>query len=142
MDAVASSIYDLSAAMNAPGNQPGAPGGTVSTFDIAGFQNAFDASRAGATSTQPGATTAPGAVEAPSKSAFESLVGPLVKLNDRAGAVRAESFEKLAAKENLTPSDMLTLTMEVHKFSFHSHLTSNIADKSSRGIQQLFRQKG
>jgi hypothetical protein len=42
----------------------------------------------------------------------------------------------------MSPADMVMLTMRVQEFSFHCQLTSNIANRTADGLQQLFRQQG
>lgn len=41
----------------------------------------------------------------------------------------------------LTPSEMVLLTVKCHEFMFHCQLTSNVANRTSDGLQQLFRQQ-
>ncbi len=36
---------------------------------------------------------------------------------------------------------MLNLTVKCHEFMFHAELTSNVANRTSDGVQQLFRQQ-
>ena len=46
------------------------------------------------------------------------------------------------ARPLLTPGEIIELTMRCQEFMFHCQLTSNIANRSSDGVQQLFRQQG
>lgn len=41
----------------------------------------------------------------------------------------------------LTPGEIVQLTMRCQEFMFQCQLTSNIANRSSDGVQQLFRQQ-
>ena len=41
----------------------------------------------------------------------------------------------------MTPGDMVSLTMRCQEFMFHCQLMSNIANRTSDGLQQLFRQQ-
>jgi hypothetical protein len=41
----------------------------------------------------------------------------------------------------MKPGDMLMMTMRAHEFLFHCELTSNVANRSSEGVQQLFREQ-
>ena len=56
-------------------------------------------------------------------------------------------FDVLATLRNapapyeMTPSQMLEVTMQCHQFLFQSQLTSNVANRTSDGVQQLFRQQ-
>jgi hypothetical protein len=36
---------------------------------------------------------------------------------------------------------MVMLTVKSHEFLFHSQLTANVANRTSDGLQQLFRQQ-
>src|SRR3546814_13980019 len=40
-----------------------------------------------------------------------------------------------------TPGQLLQVTMEAHKFLFRAELTSNVANRTSDGVQQLFKQQ-
>jgi hypothetical protein len=42
----------------------------------------------------------------------------------------------------LTPGEVVQLTMQCQEFMFQAQLTSNIANRSADGVQQLFRQQG
>lgn len=42
----------------------------------------------------------------------------------------------------LTPGEIVQLTMQCQEFMFQCQLTSNIANRSADGVQQLFRQQG
>jgi hypothetical protein len=46
-----------------------------------------------------------------------------------------------AKGHEMTPGDMMNLTMRCQEFMFHCQLTSNIANRTSDGLQQLFRQQ-
>ena len=41
----------------------------------------------------------------------------------------------------MTPGEMVMLTVRAQEFLFHSQLTANIANRTSDGLQQLFRQQ-
>jgi len=47
-----------------------------------------------------------------------------------------------ASGGTLTPGEIVNLTMRCQEFMFQCQLTSNIANRSSDGVQQLFRQQG
>ncbi len=67
--------------------------------------------------------------------ALESLDGRADELSERAELFRS------GGADGLTPGDMLMLTMHAHEFLFQSQLTANIANRTSDGVQQLFRQQ-
>ncbi|WP_024891895.1 hypothetical protein [Luteimonas huabeiensis] len=92
----------------------------------------------------PDAAAAPQAVQDPAKaepsegarmmiSAFDSL---------NSGAKNIEALSKaMSGTQDLTPSQVLEMTMKCHEFLFQSQLTSNVANRTSDGVQQLFRQQ-
>jgi hypothetical protein len=41
----------------------------------------------------------------------------------------------------MTPADMLAMTTQAYEFLFHCELTSNVANRTSEGVQQLFQQQ-
>lgn len=47
-----------------------------------------------------------------------------------------------ASGGELTPGEVVQLTMQCQEFMFQAQLTSNIANRSADGVQQLFRQQG
>ncbi len=47
-----------------------------------------------------------------------------------------------ASGGELTPGEVVELTMKCQEFMFQCQLTSNIANRSADGVQQLFRQQG
>lgn len=68
------------------------------------------------------------------------------KLIDRVD-VQARSVSDYATQAQtsggaLTPGEIVNLTMRCQEFMFQCQLTSNIANRSSDGLQQLFRQQG
>ena len=48
----------------------------------------------------------------------------------------------VASGNELTPAEIVSLTVQSQKFMFHSQLTANVANRSADGVQQLFRQQG
>lgn len=68
-----------------------------------------------------------------------SLLNPLLNLNT--GSTRLAEQAGHAAGTDLKLSDMMMLTMRSQEFLFNCQLVSNIANRSSDGVQQLFRQQ-
>ena len=66
--------------------------------------------------------------------AFDSINVEAAQLSNDAKAMQ------LAGRE-LSPSEMVSLTVRCQEFMFHCQLTSNIANRTSDGLQQLFRQQ-
>ncbi|HIY70068.1 MAG TPA: hypothetical protein H9827_01215 [Candidatus Luteimonas excrementigallinarum] len=69
-------------------------------------------------------------------SAFDGLNGGAKKI-----AELSESMASASKVGDLTPSQMLEMTMSTHQFLFQSQLTANVANRTSDGVQQLFRQQ-
>ncbi|NZA26784.1 hypothetical protein H0E84_10350 [Luteimonas sp. SJ-92] len=67
-------------------------------------------------------------------SAFDSL-------NGSAKNIEAMSQAMSGSVADLSPGQMLEMTMKCHEFLFQSQLTSNVANRTSDGVQQLFRQQ-
>ena len=67
-------------------------------------------------------------------SAFENLNGGAENINSMSQVMSANSAD-------LTPGAMLKMTMECHQFLFKAELTSNVANRTSDGVQQLFKQQ-
>lgn len=60
--------------------------------------------------------------------------------------LQAKSVSDYAAQASvsggtMTPGEIVNLTMKCQEFMFQCQLTSNIANRSSDGVQQLFRQQ-
>lgn len=72
--------------------------------------------------------------------ALQSIAGSFDSLTDGAKSIKAEA-NALSAKGEMSPSEMIHLTMRCHEFMFRCQLTSNAANKTSDGVQQLFRQQ-
>jgi len=72
------------------------------------------------------------------KGLFRALDG----INVQARAVSDYAAKAEASGGQLTPGEIVQLTMQCQQFMFECQLTSNIANRSSDGVQQLFRQQG
>ncbi|MAM87960.1 hypothetical protein [Allohahella sp. A8] len=130
-DAIAAMSFDLVM----PAGQA-APDATAqaSVYDISRFEAAFEK-----VADKP--TTAE-AVETAGDSPFKAAFKALDSLNGGVESVGQEAMRILGNKAEMSPSEMIGLTMKAHHFLFQSQLTANIANKSSEGLQQLFRQQG
>lgn len=72
---------------------------------------------------------------------LRTMLAAFDRLNGGAEGVR-ELANKLAANPaDASPSQIIELTMASHQFMFQCELTSNVANRTSDGIQQLFRQQ-
>ena len=63
-------------------------------------------------------------------------------MNGQARSVADFARTAEASGGQLTPGEIVQLTMKCQEFSFQCQLTSNIANRSSDGVQQLFKQQG
>ncbi|GAA0745328.1 hypothetical protein CA233_20855 [Sphingomonas sp. ABOLD] len=112
----------------APGGQGG--GATTPQFD-ARFQAALE--KMGGVQ----GTVAAGRIPPAMKGMFNAL--DQVNVQARAVSRYAEAAE--ASGGQLTPGEMVQLNMKCSEFMFQAQLTSNIANRSSDGVQQLFKQQ-
>ncbi|MBB4858850.1 hypothetical protein HNO88_002176 [Novosphingobium chloroacetimidivorans] len=87
---------------------------------------------------QSGAVAPAGEVPA----AIKTMLSQLDKVNGEAKSVTDYAKTAEASGGELTPGEVVQLTMRCQEFMFHCQLTSNIANRSSDGIQQLFKQQG
>jgi hypothetical protein len=73
--------------------------------------------------------------------AAKALVAPFEHINTEAAKLTADAANAQAAGDSLSPGDMVMLTARCQEFSFHCTLMSNIANRTSDGLQQMFRQQ-
>jgi hypothetical protein len=104
-------------------------GPAASLSDVTAFQGSLSAAAA--------PPTAPDALAPAMKAMFTQLE----KVNGEARSV--SDYAKLAQVDGaqMTPGEIVQLTVRCQEFMFHCQLTSNIANRTSDGIQQLFRQQ-
>jgi|OpeIllAssembly_1097287.scaffolds.fasta_scaffold94533_3 hypothetical protein len=103
----------------------------VSLTDIGGFQQAL----AGAQTrleVQPAAATS---------EAAQQLMKPFEHINSEASQLSMEATAAKNAGRDMSPSEVVMLTVRCQEFMFHCQLTSNIANRTADGLQQLFRQQ-
>lgn len=74
--------------------------------------------------------------------AVQGLFRSLDAINGQARSVTDYASAAEASGNQLTPGEMVQLTMQCQQFMFECQLTSNIANRSSDGVQQLFKQQG
>lgn len=115
-------------AVGGPGLQAGYG---VSLTDLSSFESAM-AKAEGALQAQP--------EQAPNE-AMQALFKPLEHLNAESASLSEYAKASMDAGANLTPGQMVMLTVKSHEFLFHSQLTANVANRTSDGLQQLFRQQ-
>jgi hypothetical protein len=138
MDPITPVAFDIAAAAGQP---PGVAGtaatGTPTVFDLAHFQAQY----ANATpSSNPVAQTVK--ASASEDDGFRSVMVMLQGLNGQAASIGASAaLQNKAQQGQMTPGDMLAMTTKAYEFLFHCELTSNVANRTSEGVQQLFQQQ-
>lgn len=98
--------------------------------DISSFQGSLNAAGSGAV----------GGADALDP-AMKAMFSQLERVNGEAKSVSEYAKSAQASGADMTPGEVVNLTMKCHEFMFHCQLTSNIANRTSDGIQQLFRQQ-
>jgi hypothetical protein len=132
MDAIATLAFDLQPAGPALAGTT-QPAGNPSVFDVSHFNAAF----AAAANTTP--ATHVMQVSASESQGFRAVMDTLGSLNGRAETLGTQALE--VQKGQFRPSDMLMMTLKAQEFLFHCELTSNVANRTSEGVQQLFREQ-
>ena len=80
--------------------------------------------------------------ERPAMAITKVLMEPLGAIDREAGALGDMATSMQASGNEMTPSELVTLTMHSQEFMFHCQLTANVANRTADGLQQLFRQQG
>jgi len=125
----------LAPAAQAAGGAGAAPvqvGYGVSLTDIGRFERALDGA---------GARLDPRPVDPASESA-KQLFRPFEHINAEAVRLSVDAQAAKATGLDMSPGEMVMLTVRCQEFMFHCQLTSNIANRTADGLQQLFRQQG
>jgi hypothetical protein len=73
--------------------------------------------------------------------AARQLMRPFDHINTEATQLAATAEQAQASGVPMSPSEVVQLTVRCQQFMFHCQLTSNIANRTSDGLQQLFRQQ-
>lgn len=108
----------------------------ASAIDVRQFSEAMQRIDTVAKSQQ----TAPVANTQPSEGT-KAFMHAIDSLNGGADSVEAMAKSISSSPEGMTPSKMIEMTMACHQFMFQTQITSNVANRTSDGIQQLFRQQ-
>ncbi|MFI4929564.1 MAG: hypothetical protein ACHP83_04950 [Burkholderiales bacterium] len=103
----------------------------VSLTDFNGFQQSM---------AQAGQRLEANAVSGPGEAA-KQLMKPFEHINGEANQLAIDAKAAQAAGQDMSPSQMVNLSVRCQEFMFHCQLTSNIANRASDGLQQLFRQQ-
>jgi len=71
----------------------------------------------------------------------KALFEPLEQINNEARNLAEFAQSAIESGNELTPSEIVQLTTRSQEFMFYSQLTSNVANRTADGLQQLFRQQ-
>lgn len=115
------------ASATGPTGAPVQVGYGVSLTDFGGFQQALARLEA-----RPAA---------PSSEAAQQLIKPFEHINNEAAQLSADAKLAQSGTQEMSPGQIVALTVRSTEFMFHCQLTSNIANRTSDGLQQLFRQQ-
>ena len=139
MSSIVSALAAPETLASAAGGAGGAGGVSagygVSLTDLSGFSDALSRAQSGGAGV-----VEPQAVAAASEG-MQALFKPLEHINAEAASLHEHAEAAMAAGTEMTPGEMVMLTVRAHEFLFHSQLTANVANRASDGLQQLFRQQ-
>jgi hypothetical protein len=79
-------------------------------------------------------------LEGPSAAA-KHFMKPFEHINNEAAQISADAQVAKAEGREMTPGEIVSMTVRCQEFMFHCQLVSNIANRTSDGLQQLFRQQ-
>ena len=131
MDAVATLAFEVQQpTSSALTNVSHAP---ASVYDVAHFNAAF----AAAGTTTPAVHTMQ--VSGSEAQGFRNVMTAFENLNGHAESLGAKALQMTHGQ--MRPSDMLMMTLKAQEFLFHCEMTSNVANRTSEGVQQLFREQ-
>ena len=138
MDAIATLAFELQpadAGLATAGAGAGAagPAGHPSVFEVSHFNAAL------AAVGNPAPTAHVMHVSASESQGFRTVMDTLNSLNGSAESLGAKALQLQHGQ--FRPSDMLMMTLKAQEFLFHCELTSNVANRTSDGVQQLFREQ-
>lgn len=132
------------AALDAVANPAAAPAAQpqASAIEVGEFAQALERT-GGASKAQPdaAANAVASTSEAEPSATARMMVDAFDNLNGAAKNIESLSHKLAGSATEMTPSQMLEVTMQCHQFLFQSQLTSNVANRTSDGVQQLFRQQ-
>ena len=70
---------------------------------------------------------------------FRNVMTAFENLNGHAESLGAKALQMTHGP--MRPSDILMMTLKAQEFLFHCEMTSNVANRTSEGVQQLFREQ-
>ena len=119
----------------------GASLGSSSSSQSMQFSDAMHAAQAGSSGGVSASGVAPtGGMDA-LQPAMKGMMSTLEHVNGEANQLAQMANAAKAKGASLTPGEMVMMTVRCQEFMFHCQLTSNIANRTSDGLQPLFRQQ-
>ncbi len=79
--------------------------------------------------------------ESQTSAVTQAMFEPLDFLNSEARELVEYAQSAVESGNELTPSEIVSLTARSQEFMFHAQLTANVANRTADGMQQLFRQQ-
>ena len=116
---------------------PSAPTAPAHVDDIAKFQQTL--ADAAPTNVVQAEQVAP--VPQELSGAVKAVLNQFDSLNGQAGQLGKMADAMRTSGRDLAPSQIIDMTMRCQEMVFQAELTSNVANRSSDGVQQLFRQQ-
>jgi hypothetical protein len=135
MDPISSVAFELTSAAR-PMQEPAAIPTSYNIQDVAHFGSLYAQQ-----TPQTAAPTATAPTSTAEQSGFNTVIAALQNLNGRAEGLGSKTLQLGSRDGALRPGDMLMMAMKAHEFLFHCELTSNVANRTSDGVQQLFREQ-
>jgi hypothetical protein len=134
-------IESIAAAMPASAPMQLSAGAGASLANAAAFEGALaNAQNGGQNGGQNGASLAAPAGDRLGP-AMRSMLSSLEQVNREAKSVASYAEAATRDGRDMTPGEIIQLTMRCQEFMFHCQLSSNVANRTSEGLQQLFRQQ-
>lgn len=69
------------------------------------------------------------------------MLSALTRIDTKARATGEMADGMMLSGKDLTPGEVIKMSMRSHEFMFHCQLSSSVANRTSEGLQQLFRQQ-
>jgi hypothetical protein len=139
MDAIASVAFEMDSAAAPNGvaaaANSGNTGNAPAVFDVSHFDAAYSAAAVNATPAAEPLARVSGSESQGLRTVMETLDG----LNGKAESLGSRAAQMQGG--HMKPSDILMMTLRAQEFLFHCELTSNVANRTSEGVQQLFREQ-
>jgi len=137
MDPISSVAFELNSAVR-PMQEPAAIPTSYNIQDVAHFGALYAQQTAAPQAAAPTATAPTTTAE---QTGFNTVIAALQNLNGRVEGLGSKPLHMGSRDGVLQPGDMLMMAMKAHEFLFHCELTSNVANRTSDGVQQLFREQ-